>query len=353
MRRRPAIAIGVLVLLVLATAMLGATGGGAQGPGGFAALRRFLAAADLDVREGDLPPDGGGTFVLLEDLRDEQEAAALLQWVAGGGALVLADPFSATAGMLGIDPADGSLAGSRRRPACLAPPAVGVGRIAIGGGAVDLDAGPAGVACFPGRGGHPFVVWRAHERGAVLVMGDPSPLTNEYLRAEDNAAFALASVTSPVVFGPAVPAGTGRNSLWGSLPRAARAVIVQIVIAAALFAIARARRLGRPVEEELPSPIPAGELVRATGRLYRSAKAAGHAGELLRRGTAERLGRRLGHQPGTARRDLAATIARATDLELRRVEEALAGHDAGDDRTLLALAEELDTIRQTMEGSHR
>src|SRR5437773_9485338 len=63
-------------------------------PGGTLALRRFLAARDLAVSDAPAPPPGGGTFVLLADLRTYQQDSAILRWVDGGGRLVLADPQS-------------------------------------------------------------------------------------------------------------------------------------------------------------------------------------------------------------------------------------------------------------------
>ncbi|MGH2683442.1 MAG: DUF4350 domain-containing protein [Actinomycetota bacterium] len=58
------------------------------------ALRRFLAHAGVRISEGEAPPAPGGTFVLLRDLRDDEDARALLRWAARGGRLVVADPSS-------------------------------------------------------------------------------------------------------------------------------------------------------------------------------------------------------------------------------------------------------------------
>ncbi len=98
-------------------------------------------------------------------------------------------------------------------------------------------------------------------------------------------------------FGTPVAPGARSPGLWELLSGAAQLVIIEIVVAAVVFAIARARRLGRPVIEEPIAPIPAGELVRASAGLYRQARAVTFCGRLLRRSASERLARRVGAAP--------------------------------------------------------
>jgi hypothetical protein len=130
-------------------------------------------------------------------------------------------------------------------------------------------------------------------------------------------------------------------------------IIIEIVIAAVLFALARARRLGRSPLEEPLAPIPASELVRATAGLYRRARASAFCGRLLRTSTSSRLARRLGSPHDVAADRLAELVSRSSRLPRERVERALSGHDPTNDQELMALGDELATIMRRTEGASR
>ena len=72
----------------------------------------------------------------------------------------------------------------------------------------------------------------------------------------------------------------------------------QLVIALALLALARARRLGRLVVEPLPVVVRAAESVEGRARLYRSGNARGRAADALRAGPRDRLAPRAGAAAG-------------------------------------------------------
>ena len=89
--KRPWILLGILAALVVAGAVLsGPSAGDGGGPHGTLALRRYLGAMGLTVRNAATPPDGPGVFVLLTDLRDADQAGDLVSWARAGGTLVLA-----------------------------------------------------------------------------------------------------------------------------------------------------------------------------------------------------------------------------------------------------------------------
>src|SRR6266511_3934391 len=68
------------------------------------ALRRFLSESGLVVRtEASVPPPPG-TFVLLRDVRDGEQASSLLRWARSGGRLLVADPGSLPLPLLSADP---------------------------------------------------------------------------------------------------------------------------------------------------------------------------------------------------------------------------------------------------------
>jgi hypothetical protein len=319
------------------------------------ALRRFLADMGLRVSEGGTPPDEG-TFVLLQDLRTEQDARSLLRWAGRGGRLVVADPASAIAALSGALPAAPvGLAGSETLvPGCVTEEIVGVHGIAAR--ASDWSFAPGGpfVSCFHAHGGG-YLLVREYGEGAVVLIGGRSSLTNELLRSEDNALWALRLVGDgpEVVFGPPLPptAAGSSGGLWATLPPDAKLMIVGICLAAVAFALIRGRRLGRPVLEEPLAPIPASELVRATGRLYRRGRTPGYAGRLMREATRARIDRRLGTAGEPDER--AAILAGTTGMSGKDVEEALTGRDPSSDDELIRLGVLLSEVESRIRERSR
>jgi hypothetical protein len=318
------------------------------------ALRRFLAESGYQVSEGG-PPPRGGTYVLLSDLRTPDEDRALLAWAASGGRLVVADPRSRLITLAGatMDDTVGLVGARTLAPSCLAEEAVGVREIVVRSSDRVLRGGDRFVSCF---GGHLLV--RAHDRGTVVLLGGFTALTNEHLRAADNAVLALrlAGSGGPVVFGsPISPAAGVSTGVWTALPERAKAVLVAIVLAALVFAVLRARRLGRPAAEEPIAPIPGSELVRATSRLYRRGRSVAYAARVMREATRSRLGRRFG-VPGDID-GLPPVVANATGMSPERLEEGLAGPDPRTDEelirlgTLLSEIESRATTRETWQAS--
>jgi hypothetical protein len=307
------------------------------------ALRRFLAGSGRQVSDGGPPPDGPGTYVILHDLRAPDEARSLLAWAASGGRLIVADPASTIVSLSGASVGDPiGLVGARTlEPDCLAEEAVGVRSIVVRASARSLRGGDRFVSCFDGH-----VLVRSHDRGTIVLLGGFTALTNEYLRTADNAVLALrlAGTDGPVGFGPPLPAEVAAPSsgMWGAVPERAKVAIVAIVLAALAFAALRSRRLGRPPAEEPIAPIPASELVRATGRLYRRARSLGYAAGVMREATRARVGRRLG-VPGEGEA-LPTVTANATGLPPDRVEEGLSGPDPRTDEELIRLGSLLSEI---------
>ena len=358
-RRRLILAAGAILLVAGAALAVPSSSGlssTSTAPGGTLALRRFLTDAGRQVSDGPGPPSIPGTFILLSDLRNGNEADGLLTWVANGGRLVVADPASTTARRAGVQPvgeASFLSATTTLQPGCATPEALGVRSLAIRAADQLLASGqPRSYGCFPGRNGsYEVVVHRG--QGSVIVLGGTSSLTNEYLRQADDGAFALNLVgtTGPVVFGPPLSSEAERQrSLWALLPNRAKAAIVGLCLAAALFALMRGRRLGRPVIEEPLSPIPAGELVHATGRLYRRARAAGYSGRLLRETTVQHISHRLGLPAEVSTEDLQAAVAQSGGLAEDRLRRAFAGQEPASDEELIALSGELEEIRRQVEA---
>lgn len=348
-RRRLVVTAAVVVLAVLVV-LTPRT----EDPDATLSLRRYLENLGLDVREGEGLPPVGGTLVLVEDLRTPDEAQPILDWVDGGGHLVVTDPDSAIVGMVGgFAGATIGFAGVEElEPRCITPAVVGVDSIVTRStdGILASD-DPAIVSCFP-VGDGALMLTRGHGEGSVTLIGGASAFTNALLREADNAVLAagVAGLGPEIVFGPPATAVPGAMGIWDALPDGARAAVVAIVAAAAAFALVRARRLGRPAVEEPIAPIPGGELVRAAGRMYRRARATAYAGALMRRAAVSRMSRRLG-AAGT--HDLSGALARASGLPQDRVEEILTGRDPRDDDELMELGAELEVLTARSEMRSR
>ena len=348
-RRRLVIAGAVILLagLVLLTPRT-------EDPDATQALRRYLGNLGYSITEaGGLPPTGG-TLVLLADVRTPEEAQPILEWVDGGGHLVVTDPESAIVGVVGGSPAAtvGFTGIGELEPGCVAPAVVGVERVAVrASDRVLVSEDPAMVSCFP-VGDGALLLTRSRGEGTITLVGGQSAFTNALLREADNAVLA-AGIAGPgrdVVFGPAAVGAPAPLGIWDALPDGARAALVAIVTAAVAFALVRARRLGRPVVEEPIAPIPGSELVRAAGRMYRRARATAYAGGLMRQAAVSRMSRRLG---AVGAHDLSSAMARASGLSRERVDEMLTGSDPRDDTELIELGAELEGLTSRAEMGNR
>ena len=355
------VALFVLVLVLVRPGGAGPPVPGSRGPGGTLALRRFLHARGLTIGDAEGPPNGAeGTFVLFADFRTYDQDTAIMRWVEQGGRLVLADPRSDLSARLlvGTRGPIGGIRGTTTLAAdCAAPETVAAGAIEVDssdGGLTTEE--PEARPCFGGSGGA-FEIVRRLGNGTAVVLGGFSPFTNALLDKADNAAFAerILGASRPVVFGPpripGLPFARGREKgVWGSLPAAAKAALVAVAIAALFFVLVRGRRLGKPVIEEPLSPIPSGELVRATAKLYRKAGARAFAGDLLRTTAAAQAARRLGLPTTTSPEELLGVLARMTDVPEDDLSRVFAGPGPGDDDQLIALARELEEIRASLEA---
>ncbi len=238
----------------------------------------------------------------------------------------------------------------RRRPACELAVATRAGEVDLGGPTYEATEGTA-TGCYAASGDATLL--SLPERGATL-LGDGAPLTNSRLDERGNAALALGLLgerEGGVVWliprpGRVVP--EGKPTLGELVPDGLLLGGLQLLLAAGVLALWRARRLGRVVEEPIPVVVRAAEAVEGRSRLYRAAGARGSAGEAVRVASRERLARRVGLATAADQRSLVTVLAERTGRAPSAVDVLLYGGPPADDAALVRLVADLRTLETTL-----
>lgn len=343
--RRPLVIIGGLVLvvaLVLAVIAGQDDDGGVldpdgTGPAGLRALVRLVEAADGDVDETIGPRDDTTVVAVFRDRLTGDQRDELRDWVADGGALVVADASSPLAPELATRLLEFDLTPGRGTCDVAALDALAtisadtVGRYEVAAG---------NRSCF-GDGDAAWLVVTDSGDGTVVAVADPGPFINARIAEADNAALALA-LLAPVDGGHLVIAqgavGSGDRGLLDLVADPVWLAVIQLGVAFVLFAWARGRRLGAVVDETRPVVADGAALVRSTGRLLgRTVTVDALAAELRERTIAD-----IGVDPRLA-------PASAEQLGFDRDDvDALFSRSVADDDGLVALAADLDRLRDAM-----
>ena len=308
--------VAAAALLGLAALSSLLSGGGGQGggspsssysnrPDGVSAWADLLSRFGRDVERlrGHLDPsrlDPAGTVVVLDAPGlTTGEAEALGQFVGFGGHLVVggAGAEHVLAAVVGEPPLRSPDGTPTARPAG-APPAPevdGVRTVRTAGlGSWRKTGGLEPV--LAGEGGRVIALAGDSGRGRVVALADHSPVRNALLATADNAGLALGLVGAGqrrVFFAEGVH-GYGQAEGLAALPRRWRLTLAGLGLAAAVWLVARSRRLGPPEDDARPLPPPrwayvdalAGTLAR-TGRPYEAA-------EPVRQRARELIARRAG-----------------------------------------------------------
>lgn len=237
-------------------------------------------------------------------------------------------------------------------PECALDAATVAGRATIGG--ASYQSGRADARCYPTEDG--FALLRV-TRGdtPVTLLGTGTPLTNDVLDEQGNAALAMRLLGAhqrlvwylPSLGDPTLhpgDGGAGERSLLELMPAGWKYGLAQVCIAVVLLALWRARRLGPLVSEPLPVVVHAAETTEGRARLYRKAGAADHAAAALRSAAAGRIAGRLGlpadAEPGAVTAAAAARAGRPPEW----VRELLYGPPPAGDAALVRLADDLDSL---------
>ncbi|WP_236795915.1 DUF4350 domain-containing protein [Amycolatopsis sp. GM8] len=327
----------------------GALDPGSADPGGSRALANLLAQQGVRVVPTHSLPDTAaalddGTTLLVTD-PSLVGPAQLGQLRGRAGDAVFVGPGQDVLDLLlpGVV-VRGQNDASVRSPDCTVAAAVAAGNAVIGG--LEYAAHERGRPCYGGS--------LLQITGSTTLLGDGTPLTNARLGDEGNAALALRLlgrhgtlvwyVPSPGDPAAAVP----QRSLTDLLPRGWLFGAIQLAIAAVLFALWRARRLGPVVVEPLPVVVRSAETTEGRGRLYRRSCSAAHAAGLLRAAAIERLLPVLGLGADAEPAAVLTAIGARTGSDARWL---LYGPAPDDDASLVRLADELDRLEREVRGS--
>jgi hypothetical protein len=308
--------------------------------------------------------DGPDVVVLLADRLDDRAHAQLADWVTAGGTLVVVDPgssftpevvgtFDDSASLAGVDHVDtgGPPGGGAVR--CDVQPIANLDLAAIEprNGGVLYEVPPGADACIRGDG-DAYIVATNEGAGAVVAIGGSGMLVNAALAHGENAAVVAALVapldtTDVLMLEPTARAtGAGGRSLIDLISPNVKRGLVQLGIAFAVYALWRALRLGRPVDEAQPVAVAGSELVAAVGSLLDRSRSPQHAAVLLRTDLRRWLTERLGVPAGAPTEVLVEVAATRTGVDKARLRWALGDTPVTDDAGLVALADTIDRIHE-------
>jgi len=233
--------------------------------------------------------------------------------------------------------------GSVVAPRCDWPEAVAAGEVTMDG--VTYRSPDAAERCYGGQ----LLVFEPSNGPEVVVLGDPTPMTNDALDEHGNAALALGVLTAhPTLVwleldGPE-PLGPNEEPPGSLFPPWVGTAALHLLLAGVLAALWQGRRLGAPVAEPLPVIVRSAETVEGRARLYRRSGAHDLAAAALRSGALGRLAPALGLGSEPDPRATAKTVADRTDRTTHEVHRLLHGPPPRDDAGLVTLARDLDRL---------
>ncbi|MFD3457567.1 DUF4350 domain-containing protein [Streptomyces sp. NPDC058691] len=303
-------------------------------------------------------------LVTVPDLLTTHQQSLLRKAMArsGDGRTVLLDPSDSSVAVLapGVHYA-GPTAVQTRRAGCDLPATVRAGDADLGGTAYTTTAEGAD-RCYRTGAGNPTLVRLSTAGGDIVVLGTHTLLQNENLTDQGNASLALQILgahSQLVWYLPSLDDAAafdgGRQNFLDLIPDGWSWALLQLLIAAVLAALWRARRLGPVVTERLPATVRAAEATEGRARLYRRGNARARAAEALRTATRDRLAPLLGIPPSQAHDPGVVALAIASRLDDLATDPRvlLHGPPPADDAALLHLADDLDALERRILRNER
>ena len=192
----------------------------------------------------------------------------------------------------------------------------------------------------------------------ITAVGSAEFMMNSGLLEEGNAALAMyLAGRHPRLIWYAPQRSEGDGSEGGSadlvdlIPAQVGWMALQLVLAVALLALWKGRRIGPLVAERLPVVVRASETVEGRGRLYRSRRARDRAAIALRTATLRRLTPRLGLGPAAEPVALTAAVTQRIGGNPDVLWHILFGPAPDSDDALVSLARTLDDIERQVTTS--
>ena len=339
-------AVATLVSLAATTTQSGRLDPRAYDPDGSHALAALLSnrgvAVTVITTVEQVRP--GSTVVVPFP---ERLTTAELRQLAPSPLLLVGADSAALRGLGDPVDAQGSGRDEVREPACDLPAATRAGRVRLGGPGYTATGAVASTGCYAseGRAGLLLLPARRH-----VLLGSGTLLTNDALDDQGDASLALGLLADRPNIQWLLPkidragAASDHRTLRQLLPQGLKDGLLELVAAAVLLAMWRARRLGRVVVEPLPVVVRAAETVEGRSRLYRAARARDRAADALRGAARDRAVRRLALGGSTTRGALLEAAAARTGLPPAELSDLLYGAAPGDDATLVRLADDLRTF---------
>jgi hypothetical protein len=312
--------------------------------------------ADVDVIDG-APGDGHAVAFMASDRFGRTDTSDLRRWVRRGGILVVTDPQSSFAPDLG-GPLGTGIVDDQSIDAgnCTIAALSNARTVDVGTVFVYRPPSPASTRCFT-VGGDALIVATPEGSGTIVSIGGPSIFLNRRLDDADNAVVAVDLLAprrdTKVAFirGPSL--GAGDESLWSLIRPGIRFGFLQIALAFLLYAIWRGRRLGRPVLEIPRVEIEGSELVTAVGHLLERTNSPMYAASVLRADARRDLARRIGGGRADDPETLAVLLDVRAGADRERVRSLLSDVPIADEQQLVALAHELQTLREEVSSGKR
>ncbi|MDJ0345741.1 DUF4350 domain-containing protein [Streptomyces sp. H10-C2] len=342
-------------------------------PAGSRAVAQLLAAQGVTTSVVTTTDEAAATLgrdttllVAVPDLLTPHQQSLLHSAAEqSGGSTVLLSPGPTATDALA--PGVQAIAPTKTRtltPGCSLPSATRAGDVELGGVEYATSV-PAADTCYP-SGGHPTLIrLPAANDGDIVVLGSAGLLTNDRLGEQGNASLALQLLGAHPKLVWYLPSLSDASALDGSrksffdlIPHGWTWGLLQLLIAAVLAALWRARRLGPVIAERLPVAVHASESTEGRAHLYRRANARARAAEALRQATRDRLAPIVGISPAPAPEAL--TDAVAALLGTAGADGAgldpgvlLYGPPPSDDAALLRLADDLDALERRITSTER
>lgn len=357
-RRGLPIVAGILLLAVIVLVLGPSSGGPALDPtsaadDGLLGLVRLLEELDVEVEVALEPPADTDTVVFLPlDLLGDDRRDRFTDWMRAGGTLAVAGSSRFHEREELGTPLAESFAPAERTVGCDLPALEPV-EVVRHDGWLDLGDEAGDQRCFPSDDGGAWLLPSELGDGHLLIFASADAFTNEWLDAADNAVLAAA------LFGrhpgdalrivPRPPPGERDVGLLDLVAPGVWRGLLVLGLAVLVAVVARARRLGPPVEERLPAVLPSGELARSLAGLTARAGDRRGAAMRLRHQARERATQVLGLP---VRADAAVIVERlvaVAAIEEHDARLAIVEHAVEDDDGLIAVARAVRTVLEHLD----